>query len=367
MPQKILFIMHMPPPVHGAAVIGKYIHDSQLVNDAFDCIYINPSASGYVSSIGKLSLGKIFFLFSLLKKIIRTVNKEKPELCYLTPSTWDWGFYRDCLTVFILKRLHVKIILHFHNKPKVGFGEKWYNKFLYRYFFNGTNYIFLDEILTIPFKDYIKDEHLYLCPNGIEIANNINTAYSHDGNLKFIFLSNLINDKGVSYLLDACKILNDKGLMFHCDFVGKSGDIDSNMLIELIKNKKLGSKVSYLGPKYRNEKNIVLAQHEVLVFPTCYEGETFGLVLLEAMQMGLACISTYEGAIPHVIDNNVTGLLVEQRNTKELAAKMEYCINNRDEVKKMGQKGKEKFLKLFTKDIFEQNITNILKDCINND
>lgn len=356
----------MPPPVHGAAVIGKYIHDSKLVNDTFDSIYINPSASKNVSSIGKLSLYKILFLFSLLIKIIKTVNKKKPDLCYLTPSTCGWGFYRDCLTVLILKRFHVKIIFHFHNKPKVGFGDKWYNKLLYRYFFNRTNYIFLDDILTKPLKDYIDNEHLYLCPNGIEIANNINVEYNHDGNLRFIFLSNLINDKGVSDLLEACKMLNDKGLMFHCDFVGKSGDIDNHQLIELIKNKRLNDKVSYLGPKYRNEKNIVLAQHEVLVFPTYYEGECLPLVLLEAMQMGLACISTYEGAIPHVIDNNVTGLLVEQHNPKELAAKMEYCINNRNEVKKMGQKGKDKFLKLYTKEIFEEKVTNILVNCLKN-
>lgn len=32
MKQKILFIMHMPPPVHGAAMVGQYIHDSKLIN-----------------------------------------------------------------------------------------------------------------------------------------------------------------------------------------------------------------------------------------------------------------------------------------------------------------------------------------------
>ena len=37
----ILFIMHMPPPVHGAAMMGKYIHDSKLINSTFDCHYIN--------------------------------------------------------------------------------------------------------------------------------------------------------------------------------------------------------------------------------------------------------------------------------------------------------------------------------------
>lgn len=365
MKNKILFIMHMPPPVHGAAVIGKYIHDSKIIKETFDCIYINPSASKNVSSIGKLSIEKIFFLFSLLRKLERIVKKEKPALCYLTPSTCGWGFYRDCLTVFVLKKMNVKMIFHFHNKPKVGFVDKWYNKCLYRYFFKGTNYIFLDEILAKPFEKYIDNKHLYICPNGIETVHNLTKENVYDENLRFIFLSNLINDKGVCELLKACEMLKDKGLKFHCDYVGKSGDIDSKELIELINSKKLTDKVSYLGPKYGDEKFNVISQHDVLVFPTYYEGETFGLVLLEAMQMGLACISTYEGAIPHIIDNNVTGLLVEQRNVKELADKMESCINNHTEVKKMGQKGKEKYFKLYTRDIFEQNITNILINCLN--
>ena len=34
---KVLFIMHMPPPVHGAAMMGKYIHESRVINEAFDC------------------------------------------------------------------------------------------------------------------------------------------------------------------------------------------------------------------------------------------------------------------------------------------------------------------------------------------
>ena len=34
--KKILFILHMPPPVHGAAMVGKYIHDSELINSQYE-------------------------------------------------------------------------------------------------------------------------------------------------------------------------------------------------------------------------------------------------------------------------------------------------------------------------------------------
>ena len=44
MKPKILFVMHMPPPVHGAAMVGQFIHDSQLINSSFDCHYVNLAA-----------------------------------------------------------------------------------------------------------------------------------------------------------------------------------------------------------------------------------------------------------------------------------------------------------------------------------
>ena len=51
MKQEILFIMHMPPPVHGAAMVGQYIHDSKLINDKFDSHYINLTTAKNLSKI----------------------------------------------------------------------------------------------------------------------------------------------------------------------------------------------------------------------------------------------------------------------------------------------------------------------------
>ena len=66
---RILFIMHMPPPVHGAAMVGKYIHDSRLVNEAFDCRYINLATAANLEDIGKVRLAKFVDFSRLLRRI----------------------------------------------------------------------------------------------------------------------------------------------------------------------------------------------------------------------------------------------------------------------------------------------------------
>ena len=37
---KVLFILHMPPPVHGASMVGKYIHDSKIINEKNNFLFI---------------------------------------------------------------------------------------------------------------------------------------------------------------------------------------------------------------------------------------------------------------------------------------------------------------------------------------
>ena len=59
MKPKILFILHLPPPIHGAAMMGKYIQESELVNSSFDCFCINLATAGSLSDIGHISLKKL--------------------------------------------------------------------------------------------------------------------------------------------------------------------------------------------------------------------------------------------------------------------------------------------------------------------
>ena len=99
------------------------------------------------------------------------------------------------------------------------------------------------------------------------------------------------------------------------------------------------------------------------MFPTYYTGETFGLVLLEAMQYSLPIISTPEGGIPDVIDDRV-GFLVEQRNSTALADKMQYLIEHPDIGREMGKRGRLKYEREYTLSVFERRFVHILNEML---
>ena len=50
---RVLFIAPLPPPVHGSAMVSQYIKESRVVNEAFDCDFVNLSTSRSMEEIGK--------------------------------------------------------------------------------------------------------------------------------------------------------------------------------------------------------------------------------------------------------------------------------------------------------------------------
>ena len=101
-----------------------------------------------------------------------------------------------------------------------------------------------------------RKENLIVCPNGIpESLDYEPIAERHNQVPHLLFLSNLIESKGVWVLLDALKILNDKGYSFVCDFVGgETSEIDEAKFNEEVKKRGLGRFVVYNGRKYGVEK-----------------------------------------------------------------------------------------------------------------
>ena len=81
----ILFIMHMPSPVHGASMIGEYIRENRLINETFECHYVNMAIASRLEDIKKGAPSKIRDVLKKLQEIRKAVKRVKPDIVYVTP------------------------------------------------------------------------------------------------------------------------------------------------------------------------------------------------------------------------------------------------------------------------------------------
>ena len=213
-------------------------------------------------------------------------------------------------------------------------------KFLYGRVFKNTACICLSPILK-PDIEKVAGSQPYIVPNGIPEFNTHmpeKTPENHS-EPQILYLSNYIQSKGILILIEALGILKKRDYTFNARLVGAPGDVDMEMLNELIILNNLSSSVTATGPLYDENKIAEFRNADMFVFPTYYDNEAFPLVLLEAMQFSLPVISTFEGGIPDMIRNNVNGILVEKKNAVVLADKIAGLLVNPPLRKSMGNSG----------------------------
>ena len=109
--EKVLFILHLPPPVHGSSVVGKQIFDSKKINEKFNCVFINLSTSTQVDKIGEISMDKFITFFKILLKIFKTLLFRRIDKVYLAPTVSSGGFYKD----YGIKIKKININMHTEN------------------------------------------------------------------------------------------------------------------------------------------------------------------------------------------------------------------------------------------------------------
>ena len=357
--KKILFMVQLPPPVHGASVMNKHVVDL-FQSQPFKTRTLELRFVKDVSSIGSVSLFKILKMLTLALRLIAVLISFRPDIVYFTLSPIGGAFYRDSLYVAILKLFGIKIVYHLHGKGIIdNLNVKW-KKSLYKFVFKNTNVIHLSRLLEkdIEGLGYSK---IFFVANGINTAET-NEEHRKNERIQFLFLSNLTISKGLFVLLDSCAILKAKGHIFDLNIVGNEFDITFTELKKKVDNLGLSEFVHVLGAKYGNDKDAVLKSADVFVLPTAYRNECFPLVLLEGMQFSLPLISTYEGAIPEIIDDGTTGFIVHQNNPNELAERMEILLKDDNLRRQMGKNGRTKFEEKYTINSFKENIVAVMKE-----
>ena len=167
--------------------------------------------------------------------------------------------------------------------------------------------------------------------------------------LKILAIGRLVETKGFEYLIDACRILRDKGIGFECQIVG-SGSLEKSLRLQ-VANLKLQDKVRFLGLKTQNEIKELFQGATVLVQPSIMarNGDRDGIpnVILEAMALGTPVISTNFSGIPEAVVDKQTGVLVPEKDSLALADAIENLWKNVSLKEKLVKNSRELVEKKF--------------------
>lgn len=170
------------------------------------------------------------------------------------------------------------------------------------------------------------------------------------GPLRIICVASLWEMKGHAYLIEACRLMRQRGIDFHCDFVG-DGDLRAQ-LMEQISRAGLEDSFVFLGPQPRSVVRGLLHQAHVKVLP-CVPLATgmqdgIPVALMEAIACGLPVVSTTVSGIPELVDSGVNGILVPPRDPVALAEALERLARDPELRARMGRCGREKVLREFS-------------------
>jgi len=141
--------------------------------------------------------------------------------------------------------------------------------------------------------------------------------------------------KGQALLLRAVKILLEKGVDVQVVIVGEGSEL--NALIALAAELNIEEQVHFAG--FCPDAYLYMAAMDIFVVPSLKE--SLPLTALEAMGMGRAIVASRVGDLPIVIEDGVSGLLVEPGDVADLSAAIEKLARDSEYRHALGERGRE--------------------------
>jgi len=150
--------------------------------------------------------------------------------------------------------------------------------------------------------------------------------------------------KGAVYLLQALRYLRDS-TDYHLILVDRPRQ-QLKLVPRLLRRYGLSTRVRFTGRVTTPELVRHYCRAQMSVCPSLYEG--FGLPAAEAMACGLPVVSTSGGALPEVVEDGVTGILVPPADARALAEAMDNLMRDAQLRRRMGKAGRQRILEKFS-------------------
>ncbi len=212
---------------------------------------------------------------------------------------------------------------------------------------------------------HISESRIKNIPLGVRVPKTPNN-YQGNGIFKILCVGRLEHRKGTATLLESIPEILKKYPNVKFLFIGKDrphapgGQYFKEYFLK--KNPQYADKVDFMGYLPYEQVERYYADTDIFVLPSLCEN--FGIVYVEAMIQGKPVIGCNATAVPEVVKDQETGILIEPGNSSQLTKAIDRLIENDDLRRTMGERARQWALKEFTQAKMVQETERLYQELI---
>jgi glycosyltransferase involved in cell wall biosynthesis len=248
-----------------------------------------------------------------------------------------------------------KYIVHLHGRK---FQNVSYTNILSKNILSNANAIICitEQMKNFIIKNFQIKNKIFVIPNICENTVENFIVPNKPGSIRIIYCGTFIKSKGVFDLLDAFeKCRFDTPVVL--ELFGNGNINQIRQVKNIIEKSEKKEYIKFMGWVNHDEYLKLLPNYDFLVLPSKFE--TFGLAYVEAMALGIPVIGTFGPAIPEIVRNNKTGLLIEYGNVEQLKNALEKLTGDKNIRLELGRNAWEDVRGRFSPEIILQKLEEV--------
>ena len=303
-----------------------------------------------------LQLLAIPYIISGFFKCIKICRKFKPDVIHA-----HWPFPHAYIALGAAKLFKIPLVLNFHGAELLLIRKKKWVKPLLKFAISQAQAVFANSSFTASKIKALRNVEIEWSPYGTTLEKGTGKTEPHAINSKFkiLFVGRHIERKGICYLIEAAKYLPRD--QFEIRIVGV-GDLTEELKklasesatpnsAEIIFTGKLSPEA--LANEYKTANVFTLPA----IVDSKGDTEGLGVVLIEAMELGLPIVASNVGGIPDVVIDGETGILVPEKDPEALANAYKRLASNPELISQLLAGAQKRIAECFTWDgIIERQI-----------
>ena len=358
--KKILVVGITPPPYGGQTMMTQRLLDAEFEN--LKLYHVRMAFSKSMASVGNFEVWKLFHMVEVVAKALYCrFRYQVPTLYYMPGGSSFTPVARDIFILFFLRPVFSSTIFHFRaaGVSEVVDRQPALLRWLARYVYRRPELAIQLSDLNPADGEYFGAKRTVVVPNGLEDAAEpyLPIERSPSAISVILYVGVIQESKGVLMLLEAAKLLRERGCAFRVNLVGDFASEEfKSQATDYCRQHGLEEQVHWPGVQQGAAKWQYFLNADIFCFPSFFEAESFGNVVVEAMMFSLPVVATRWRGIPSIVEDRKTGYLVEIKHPEPLAHGLAELISQPEKRLAQGAAGRAKFEQRYRIDRFLRTI-----------